>query len=238
MSFFRDRNALPRNISPMMERFGRHEFDVMNSSDDGVAVFNETQQPLLAFAGSDPDGLVEALANAVCPVGGWAAFGGARTVWNLLTPSFEHPAYDRLMDASIGFLRENGVPPNRVAGYDWQHWIARGGTIETWLPLRPLPTAEQAPITPLRPGEVRPVARLTEASDSNVILVRLDEKSVYRQVVDARYSDEDPRRVRNEYESAPSLRELYIKIANTLQTPPPWHDPQLGMYFPLPRPRI
>jgi hypothetical protein len=103
----RARSPLPPDIAQMMERFGRHEIDIMNSSDDGYAVFQATQQPLLAMASSDPAGFIRALADTCVPVGGWAVYGADRTVINLIGSSRSGDDWLRILDASIEFLRAN-----------------------------------------------------------------------------------------------------------------------------------
>ena len=71
-----------------------------------------------------------------------------------------------------------------------------------------------------------------------MIIVRRADAGGYEALVDARWSDEDPRRSRSHWKSAESLYDLYAQIGNALQTPSPWHDPELGSFFPLPAPRI
>jgi hypothetical protein len=110
--------------------------------------------------------------------------------------------------------------------------------MDTWVPRLPIPSQEEAPIAALLPGESRRVAQLTSEPDSNVILVRRNGDGRYCALIDAKWSDEDPRRVQNEWKSAGSLYELYITIGLALQTPPHWCDSELEPYFPLPRPRI
>lgn len=231
--------GLPPGIAAMMERYGRFEFDPQASTDDPSSIWPETQAPLLPFVTSDPLGFVAALAEAVVPVGGWAAFGGACTAWDLLTSDSRHgPGYDALLTAAVDFLRVNRVPPLRVKGYLWSHWVDRGGTTDTWIPRIATPSAAESPITPLRSGELRRVAQLTSDADSNVVLVRLDPPGTHVAVIDARRSDEDERRSQWDWESAESAHALYITVGLALQVPPHWCDPELEPYFPLRRPLI
>ena len=60
----------------------------------------------------------------------------------------------------------------------------------------------------------------------------------YCALIDARRSDEDPRRVQNEWKFAASLYELSIQIGLAMQVPTYWYDSELEPYFPLPRPKI
>lgn len=245
MGFFRRRqqepagNALPPNIVSLMERFGRYEMDPEGSGEDSSKIWMETQSPLRPFATSDPEGFLIALAGAAVPVGGYAVYGASRTLFEFIKPPFDkHPAYIAIMTGAIQFLRANGVPPMRVRPYEWQHWADMGGTRETWLPRRPTPLRDEAPITSLRPGETRKVAQLISRPDSNIILVRQRDDGRYCALIDARQSDEDPTRSQWEWKSAESLYELYIEIGLSQQTPTYWYNPELEPYFPLPRPKI
>lgn len=136
MGFFSKRDKgvrLPANVAQMMERAGRFEFDPQSSAEGSGAIWSETQQPLASAAREDPEGFMTALANAVVPVGGWSAYGAARTVTNLISsPDPASPAYNALMRASLEFLRGSGVPSGRLSGIEWSYWIDNGGTAETW----------------------------------------------------------------------------------------------------------
>jgi hypothetical protein len=126
----------------------------------------------------------------------------------------------------------------RVKGYIWQYWVNNGETSDTWIPRHPTPSPDEAPISKLQPGEIRRVTQLTSERDSSAILVRQNGDGRYCALVDAKWSDEDPRRVQNERMFAESLYELYIQIGLAMQEPTYWYDRELEPYFPLPRPRI
>jgi hypothetical protein len=246
MGFFRRRQkqpGLPGNIISMMERFGRFEFNPQGSNaEDAGSIWIETQAPLQPFAETDPAGFLVALAEAVLPVGGWAVYGASCTLWDCFGSKIDifrqHSSYNAIMNASIEFLRANGVPPMMVRGYEWQHWVNNDGTSDTWVPRRPVPSPDEAPISTLQPGETRRVTQLTSEPDSNAILVRQNGDGRYCALIDAKYSDEDPRRVPNEWKFAASLHELYIQIGLAMQVPTYWYDRELEPYFPLPRPKI
>jgi hypothetical protein len=226
-----------------MARFGRFENDPQGSGEDPSWVYQGVIAPLYASANEDPVTFVELLEREVSRKGGWGAYGAGHAVWEILTTEQRaslrnNASYIAVVDASLQFLRENGVPPKNVRGYEWDHWIEHGGTIDTWIPPRDPPRREEARITPLREGELRPIARLTASSDANVVLVCASPRQGFTAVIDARYSDEDPRRVQNDWKSADDLYDLYLTIGRSLQTPPPWHDPEVGVFFPLPKPRI
>lgn len=226
--------ALPRDVIRMMERFGRYSFQQPGSEADAGDIWIQTQAPLTSFISADPTGFVVALAEAVLPVGSWALCGAGRTLSDRLSSSesvLQHPSYHAIMTASLEFLRASGVGSGSLTGYEWKHWLDSGGTIDTWLPQRPTPSQEEAAISALQPDETRKVAQLTANPDSNVILVRRVGESRYCALIDAKWSDEDPRRVQNEWKSAGSLHELYIAIGRSLGVPY-WCDRELEPYFP------
>jgi hypothetical protein len=225
---------LPGNIITMMERYGRHDASWAPSDEDAFVIWTETQEPLLGIIGEDKEPFVDALADAVVPVGGFAVLGGCRTVLNLVG-EMDTPSYDRLMSGTIEFLRASGVPPMQVTGYEWQYWIGKGGTNTEWIPLQPIPSTGEAPIADLSPGEVRRVAQMFPEEDSNVVFVLQRDDGLYAAMIDCPKSDEDRSRTQWEWKTASSMRELYIEIANSLQSESHWCDPQLQPFYPLPK---
>jgi hypothetical protein len=223
-----------------MEGYGRCEFDAAQGKNnaDGFAWFQRVQT-LYSFASTDPDTFLTALADAVVPSGGWAAYGASHAVWDLVHPRLEdHAAYNAIVNTSLKFLRESGVPPMFLIGYEWKHWVALGGTNETWLPRQPTPSPSAAPITDLAAGETRRVAQFTASADSNVFLVRKDADGRFVAVIEAPYSSEDPTRSQSDWKAAESLHQLYEAIGLACQTPCYWYDKELGPFFPLPRPTV
>lgn len=235
MSFFRrqPKGLLPPNIVTMMERFGRHEIDVRNSADDGYAVWQTTQEPLLAAATDDPAGVIAALADACVPEGGWAAYGADRTVVNLVGISPPGEAWLRILDASNDFLRANHVPPMRVPPYAWRRFIETGGTANTWLQLRPAPDRGSVPLVPLMDGETRRLVKMDPDPNSNVIYVRRDGEDLIA-LIDARWSDEDPTRSQSEWKRATAQYDLYLDIAWSTQVWD-WAAPEIEPFFPTPK---
>jgi len=234
--------VLPGNIVSVLERYGQYEWNPQANT-MGIGELGNLMAGLYPIATADPDRFLSDLATAVLPVGGWAVYGASRLIWELLSSTndsqvLQNPAYIAIMDATIEFLRSNGVPPMRVRPYEWNYWLGKGGTITSWVPTRRTPSQAEAQITALRPGETRRVAQLTSQSDSNVILVRQKDDGRYAAIIDARQSDEDPRRSQWEWKSADSLYELYAEIGLSQQTPTYWYDRELEPFFPLPPPRI
>jgi hypothetical protein len=216
-----------------MERFGRHEIDPVRSRDDGYAVFQATQEPLLNAVRDNPQEFITALADACVPVGGWAAYGADRTVVNLIDSTPGGEDWFRILDASIRFLRSNFVPPMRVPPYAWERFLDQGGTGNTWLELRTPPDRDAVRLTPLGDGEIRRVVKLGPEPDANVILVQRAGES-YVALVDARWSDEDPTRSQSEWKHAADLYDLYLDIAWSSQVWD-WADPEIEPFFPAPK---
>ena len=233
---------LPADIVSVLERYGQYEWDWQANSMSAEEL-GTLMGGLYPVATTDPDGFLQALAEAVLPVGGWPVYGASRLVWELLSPNrespiYQNPAYKAIMDGAIEFLRGNGVPPMSVRNYEWDYWLDKGGTNVTWLPRIRTPSESEAPISPLRPGETRRVAQITAQPDSPVFLVRRNDNGQYAALTDGKRGDDDPRRTQWEWKSAESLYDLYVEIGLSQQTPTYWNDKELEPYFPLPRPRI
>lgn len=232
----RDTARLPGGVVSRMERFGRYEFDPMGAGIDARTVWSELQAPLLEFAQADPAEFAAQLVTAVLPAGGFALYGAARTIWNLLGSDFRHPSYDTVRMAALEFFRANGVPMNRLSAKDWQFWQAHRD--EPWLVGRPRPTQQEAGITPLAPGELRRVAQVTAAPDSNVVYVRAADSAGYVALVEGRQSDIDPARGRFEWYGAPTLYDLYVRVGEAFQVPAHWVADELAPFIPLPPPKF
>lgn len=236
MGLFRRRPKSRLGLVEDMERFGRFEIDVTASTDDGGAVWQATQLPLMSLSQENPEGLVRMLADECIPVGGWAVYGAERTVVNLIGTDPPGPDWPRLLQASMEFLRSHNVPPMRIPNYMWMHFLDTGGTVETWLPMRPPPNRATTTITPLGEAEVRRVAKLGPAPDANVVLVRR-EGHEFVALSDARWSDEDPTRSQSEIHRATTLYDLYLDVAYRCPVRD-WSDPELDPFFPTARATI
>jgi len=220
-----------------MERFGRFEFDPTGVDIDATAVWSELQAPLLEFAQSDAERFVTELVRAVLPVGGFAFFGAARTIWNLLGPDFRHPGYDTVRMAALQFFRANGVPNSRLSANDWQFWLRNRAQDEPWLVSRPLPPREIR-LVPLAAGELRRVAVMTAEPDSNVVYVRGSDADGYMAVVEGRENDAGSARRRFDWLGATTLYDLYLRIGQALQVPSHWVAAELAPFVPLSAPNF
>ncbi|MCM2422180.1 hypothetical protein [Streptomyces sp. RKAG293] len=235
MSFFRRPSSstdFPPDVASRMEQFGRFEFDPTGSGIDASYVWNELQAPFLAFAQSDPDRFAEELAEAVLPAGGFALFGASRTIWSLAGSDCRSPSYDGVRMAALEFFRSNGITTSRISPDDYRFW--REHRDEPWLVGRPRPAPDEAVITPLALGEVRPLARITAEAESNIIYVQSGPDGGYQAVVEARHSDTDPTRGHFDWLRAATLHSLYAQIGEAFQVPVHWVADELEPYIPLP----
>jgi hypothetical protein len=223
-----------------LERFGRSEYDPTENRWPWPSSALEFLAPMYERYQADPDGFMATLARIADETGGWAAYGAEKLMFEVAggRDSEELSVYDRIMKASLGFLRSLGVPPKMLTGYEWNYWLETGGTIESWIPRRPMPTQDEAPISPLRIGEIRRLAQIFPDPESNMFLVQRAQDGSYCWTVDARYSDEDTRRTQRVHKTSDSLHDLYAQIGLSLQTPPYWCDRELEPYIPLPSPSL
>lgn len=69
-SWCQKRPALPSDIIPVMEHFGRFEFDPQGSGEDAGDIWREWAETVLPFAEADSNGFLVALAESVlCNLG-------------------------------------------------------------------------------------------------------------------------------------------------------------------------
>lgn len=232
---------LPADIVSLMDMYGRSEFDPRGTGvghDVDPMRKGMIDPDLYPAAQADPDAFVTTLATAVLPVSGWAAYGASRLIASLLGLDYSHPASDEIREAGLQWLRDNGVPPVRVAPYEWEFWLEHGGKTERWLRPRVGYRPADAPISDLGIQEVRRIAQLTAEPESNVLFACRDAPHEYKSIIDAPYSDEDPRRSQRVGVQAETLRDLYMRIGEGLQMLPYWCDSELEAFIPYDRPRI
>lgn len=226
----RARTRLPADALSQLELLGRSSFDPQAC--ESPWQFVAAMYPL---SQDDRNGFLADLAAVTVPSGGWPAYGALKLLWEMFGTDMDQPDFNAIAMAGLQFLRSHGVPPNRVSQFDLGIWHRLQGEDTPWLVGRPAPPDR---LTPLRPGEIRKVAQVVAGEHSNFIYVRRDAPDRYAAVIDGEWSEEDPRRVQNDWYAAESLHQLYIRIGEAFQVPCYWADPQLELYFPLPAPTI
>jgi hypothetical protein len=123
--------SLPPDIVQIMAAVGRFEFDPQGDDADAKVV-SEIFPTLYPIAQSNPDEFIAALAGAVVPVGGWAVYGGAKTVFNLLGRKVDHPDYRSMLSTGLHFLRDRGASKGDLDSYEWEFWVQNEGGPESW----------------------------------------------------------------------------------------------------------
>jgi hypothetical protein len=221
-----------------LERFGRHMYDLAGNPWPWRSAGQDFLLPMYYCYEASQDAFLAALADLAEEHRGWAAYGAERLMVDVAGGDLDHPAYRRIMDCSLAFLRVSGVPQIKTTGYEWNHWLASGGTVESWTCRRPTPAQEQAPTTDLAAGQRRRLVRLTKEDQSNVFFVQQAPDGDYQLIIEARYSDDDPRRTERISLTTKSLYEIYVRVGLMLQEPPYWFDRELEPYFPLPMPDL
>lgn len=85
------------------------------------ALFQLSQQDRGAF--------IEAISDASFRRGGWALYGGERTIMNMVGtyPEVNDPVYLRLLDAAIAFVAGGGADPGaHLAPYHHRRMVDAG----------------------------------------------------------------------------------------------------------------
>jgi hypothetical protein len=211
----------------LLDRHGRFCWDPQNNPMSGLSVAD-----MYFLAQADLDGFLHGLAALTVPAGGWVALGGKYLVMDILPLETNTPDFNAIVLAGFQFLREHGVPPNRLSPNDKTLWERARPDHEPWLIWRDPPADK---LTPLAPGEVRKVAEILRADGYvNELLVRQDGPEQFATVIRGAYSETDPRIVENEWFTAQTLHAAYLRIGEGNQIPPQWAHPELQPYFPLP----
>ncbi|MDZ5447848.1 hypothetical protein U2F26_34995 [Micromonospora sp. 4G57] len=184
------------------------------------------------MAQADRDSFLRDLASISVPAGGWTALGGKYLVTDILPIETDTPEFNAIVAAGLKFLRDNGVPPNRLSPNDRTLWRRVNTTGENWLDWRPTPADT---LVPLAMGEERKIAEIRRSDGYiNSIIVRSDGPTSFVAMIEGPYSEEEPRITRNDWHIAPTLHELYIRVGESSQVPTDWASDDLKPYFPLP----
>jgi hypothetical protein len=115
-----------------LERFGKHMYD--SAADLWPSAWGDFVTPMYDRYRADHRAFLATLAEIAEERGGWVAYGAERLMIEIAGGNLTYPAYRRIMDASLEFLRMNRVPPMMVTGYEWKHWLNTGGDVGSWMP--------------------------------------------------------------------------------------------------------
>lgn len=122
MGFFKKRSMLPPDIVERVIGYIRTETRSRQAPRDFDLV--ERVYSLHPMASADPASFTRELALTLLPVGGEAARGGARLVWELVGVRGDDPNYLAMLDAGIGWLRETGAGAGDMFGYESDRWFS------------------------------------------------------------------------------------------------------------------
>lgn len=220
------RRRLPADALAQLEQLGRSQYNP-ESCDSPWQFVGAMYQ----LAEDNRNEFLAELAALIASAGGWPAYGALRLLWEVFSVDLNQPDFDSIALAGLQFLRSNGVPASRVSQYELGIWHRLKGEDTPWLVGHPPPPDR---LTPLRSGEIRQVAQVYPGPTANLVLVRQDAPDRYVAIIDGEWSEGDPRRVQNEWYSARTLHELYIRLGDAFQVPCYWADSELEPYFPLP----
>src|SRR5262249_51906660 len=140
------RITVPQSIVAAMTEYGQQRL----RDTDAPGSFHEELELLTE---DDQKAWVEALSQAIAPVGGVAAYGAYNLVVLCLNNTVDFAVYCRLLDAAFDFLRENGVPEIELTVNERSYWL-RKHPDGVWL--EPVTArATESSLTPLAVGQER-----------------------------------------------------------------------------------
>lgn len=214
--------AVPEGIVAAMAEYGQQRL----RNNDVPGPFHDELESL---ASEDQKAWVEALSQAVVPVGGVAVYGASTLVMLCLGHPVELDAYCRLLDSALEYLRTEGVPEIGLTGHERSYWHGEHPD-EAWLqPVTSRPT--EASLTPLAVGQERKLSVMDGSPDSKAIYVVRSAEGTYIWALDMPTKDGSGR-IREERGQASSLSEIYAELGENLP-PSHWVDPEFAEFLPL-----
>jgi hypothetical protein len=117
----------PADMLQRMDLFGRFELDRFDSGINSNEIWPHCVAPFYDFATADPDGFLMALRSVVHGhEGGFATYGAARLVWELLgQDGIRRATALPLIDAGIDFKIERGLPGLHFTPYEMRRIAER-----------------------------------------------------------------------------------------------------------------
>lgn len=226
-SFWQRGPLLPERLFAELERFGRFEIDPANPEFalDSVPPYVE----LYRIWEADPHRCYRELADAVIPIGGWTLYGASRALWEV-DSSLDHPPGIHL--EAMEFLRGRNVPQAMLSSWQIELWNQHRGPVAHWSGRLFTPPVDGSGITPIHPGNVRVIAKMTPLKDANLLVARAVPGDGYVLLIDRAKSFDLPDRIGEERSRHESLHELYLEAGTILKFNPGWVDPEFHPYCP------
>jgi hypothetical protein len=202
---------LPPNIAALMEERGR-----VRSEGFKTELTDAQEQHFLSLSQGEQEAYVDALAEAVLPLGGWAVLGAADLLVKAVFEPEDRPSYVRLLLAALELKRAVRVSDIALSMYEGEFWRQHNPGRD-WLEPKSPPTRADARISPLAIGEERKVGRHTSAPSSNLVLVRRTAEDRYLAFVDQEVEHGEPTsgRVEAPMREADNLYDIFVFLGES-----------------------
>jgi hypothetical protein len=116
-------SPFPADMLDRLDRLGRCKIDMMNSGIDWPEVVTNCIAAFHEQADADPDRFLSDLQHTIeRDSGGFATYGAASLMYELVPESIRSEAGVRLVDLAIKFKRQRGLPISSFNGYELQRW--------------------------------------------------------------------------------------------------------------------
>lgn len=213
MGIFRrqTRGPLPPDIVVRMEERGRVRSEGFRND-----LTEAQERDFLSLSQAEQEAYVDALAEAVLPVGGWGVLGAADLLVKAVFEPEDRPSYVRLLLAALELKRAARVSDIALSIYEGEFWRQHNPGRD-WLEPKSPPTRADAQISPLAIGDEREVGRHTSSPTSNRVLVRRTAEDRYLAFVDQEVERGEPAkgRVEARMREADNLYELYVFLGES-----------------------
>lgn len=174
------------------------------------------ERHFLSLSQEEREEYVDALAEAVLPLGGWAVIGAADLLVKAIFEPDDRPSYVRLLLADLELKRAVRVSDIALSMYEAEFW-RRHNPGREWLEPKYPPARDDAQISPLAVGEEREVGRHTSAPTSNLVFVRRTAGDRYLAFVDQEVEHGEPAKGRVEapMREADNLYDLFVFLGES-----------------------
>jgi hypothetical protein len=225
-------SGFPSNFRDELDEFARWRREVNPSESPRLDLGK-----MYEMAEADRDGFLRDLAVVALPDGEWVVLGAKNLLLEILPIGTANSDFDSIVLAAFHFLRDCGVPPNRLSPNDLDLWD-RLGNGEPWLYGLPIPTSGEG-LADVHRDEKRLAARIARPDGcENQLFIRRNDSLQYVAVIEGPYSADDPTISSFEWYVYGNLHDLYRRVGVALQVPPMWALPELLSYVPIPPMRL
>ena len=216
---------LPSDIVSILERYGRHRIAPHSSGEPSP--LEPGWEPIIPIefemkVRPEPQKYIEALAEVIIPIGGWAAYGAAELALDVAEHDLDNIAYRDLFVAGLHVRREAQVPWVMLNSFDHAYW-AEAHPNEEWLPERHPPPRERAVISALEVNQERRVAEVSPGGDSKIIFITRPAPDRYAMVIE--HPQDDGTRTRGVMYEAGNLYDAYAGLGQQVIAHF-WNDPE------------